>query len=119
VSALVLTLGATLIAGALGAVVRALVVARLPVHGISVVNLVGTALLALVLVLEGRAAVTAGTAFVVGVGFSGSLTTFSGWMGMLATRGVTRPLVTLLRDLLLPLAAAVALTVLVFATLAG
>jgi fluoride ion exporter CrcB/FEX len=117
-SSLVVTLAATLVAGALGAVVRALVVARLPRHGTTLVNLAGTLLLALVLVLEGRGSVTAAVAFVVGVGFSASLTTFSGWVALLADRSAVRPLATLVVDLLLPLASAVGLTVLVFATLA-
>ena len=117
-SRLVLTLAATLVAGALGAVVRALVVARLPRHGTTLVNLAGTLLLALVLMLEGRGTVTSAVALVVGVGFSASLTTFSGWVALLADRSVGRPLTTIVVDLLLPTVSAVGLTVLVFATLA-
>jgi fluoride ion exporter CrcB/FEX len=118
-SSLVLTLAATLGAGALGAVVRALVVARLARHGTTLVNLAGTLLLALILVLEDRGSIAADVAFIVGVGFSGSLTTFSGWIALVAERGAGRPIATLLADLLLPLAAGVGLTVLVFASLAG
>jgi fluoride ion exporter CrcB/FEX len=118
-STLVITLGATMLAGGLGAVVRALVSERLPGSGITVVNLAGTLLLALVIVLEGRGSITASTAFVVGVGFSGSLTTFSGWIARIVAGLEHRPLPALGRELLAPLGAAVALTVLVFATLGG
>jgi fluoride ion exporter CrcB/FEX len=113
---------ATLAAGALGAVVRAAAVARAPRAGTTVVNLAGTLLLALVLVAHGRGAVGGGVAVVVGVGLSGSLTTFSGWIALLVARIEQRPsavVPTVVLDLLLPLLAGVAITVLVFATLAG
>ncbi len=118
-SVLVLTSALTLLAGAAGAVVRALVTAALPRRGTDVVNLAGTLLLALVLVLQGRGAVSTETAFVVSVGFSASLTTFSAWIGLVAGGLEQRPLGTLARGVLLPLAAAVGITVLVFATLGG
>jgi len=115
----VVTAALTLLAGAAGAVVRALVTAWLPRQGTDVVNLVGTLLLALVLVLQGRGAIGFDTAFIVGVGFSGSLTTFSAWIGLVAGGLPTHPLASIVRGLLLPLGAAVGLTVLVFATLGG
>jgi len=108
----------TLLAGALGAVVRAGVVARAPRTGTAAVNIIGTALLALVLVASGRGMLDAGPAVVLGVGLSGSLTTFSGWMAVLADGFARRPVVTVLVDLVLPLVAAVGSTVLVFAALA-
>jgi fluoride ion exporter CrcB/FEX len=115
----VVTLGLTLIAGALGAVVRALVTQRLPRSGITTVNVAGTLLLVVVLVLEGRGVISFDVAFIVGIGFSGSLTTFSAWIGQLVTGLEQRPLTTVLRELLLPVALAVGLTVLTFATLSG
>jgi fluoride ion exporter CrcB/FEX len=118
-SGFAITLALTLVAGAAGAVVRALVTAALPRHGTDVVNLAGTLLLALTLVLQGRGAVSFDTAFIVGVGFSGSLTTFSAWIGLVAGGLAGRPLVSIVRGVLLPLGAAVGLTVLVFATLGG
>jgi fluoride ion exporter CrcB/FEX len=113
---------ATLAAGALGAVVRAAAVERAPRAGTTAVNLAGTLLLTLVLVAHGRGAVGGGVAVVLGVGLSGSLTTFSGWIALLVARIEQRPsavVPTVVLDLLLPLLAGVAITVLVFATLAG
>jgi fluoride ion exporter CrcB/FEX len=108
---------ATLAAGGLGAVVRAAVVARTARAGTAVINVLGSVVLALTLVAYGRGTLGAGAAMVLGVGLSGSLTTFSGWMAVLADGVAHRPVVTLIADLLLPLAAAIALTVTVFATL--
>jgi fluoride ion exporter CrcB/FEX len=110
-------LGATLVAGAFGAVVRAVLVARRPRAGTAAVNIVGSVGLALTLVAYGRGTVSLGVAVVLGVGLSGSLTTFSGWMAVLADGFARRPLRTVIVDLLLPLALSVALTVAVFATL--
>jgi fluoride ion exporter CrcB/FEX len=120
VSRLVLlaTIVATLGAGALGAVVRTALVARSPRAATTAVNLAGTLLLALVVVAHGRGAVSDAVAVVLGVGFSGSLTTFSGWMAVLADGLTRRPVPTVLLDLLLPLLGAVGLTVLVFAVMA-
>ena len=109
------TVLATLVAGALGAVVRAMLVARAPRAGTTTANLAGTALLALVVLAHGRGMLDAGAAVVLGVGLSGSLTTFSGWMAVLADGFADRPLRTLVADLLLPTLVAVGLTVLVFA----
>jgi fluoride ion exporter CrcB/FEX len=108
---------ATLAAGGLGAVVRAAAVTLSPRAGTALVNVLGSVVLALTLVANGRGMLGIGAAMVLGVGLSGSLTTFSGWMAVLADGSARRPAVTLLVDLLLPLAAAVALTVAVFATL--
>ena len=110
-----ITVLATLAAGALGAVVRAGVVARAPRAGTAAVNLAGTALLALVVLAHGRGTLDAAVAVVLGVGLSGSLTTFSGWMALLADGFADRPVGTLVVDLLLPTLTAVGLTVLVFA----
>jgi fluoride ion exporter CrcB/FEX len=108
---------ATSLAGALGAVVRAALVTRSPRAGTAFVNVVGTVTLALTLVAHGRGMLGTAAAVVLGVGFSGSLTTFSGWMAVLADGFVHRPVVTALVDLLLPSAAAVGLSVAVFAML--
>lgn len=113
-----LTVLATLAAGGVGAVLRAAVVARAPRAGTACVNVAGTALLALVLVALGRDAIGTSTAMVLAVGLSGSLTTFSGWMLLLADGLQRRPARTLLIDLLLPLLVAVGLTVVVFAVVA-
>ena len=114
----VLTVLATLAAGALGAVVRAALVARAPRAGTAAVNLAGTVLLALVILAQGRGMLDAGPAVVLGVGLSGSLTTFSGWMAVLSDGFAQRPVRTLVVDLLLPTLVAVGLTVLVFAVVA-
>jgi len=118
-NAFVITSALTMLAGAAGAVVRAVITAWLPRHGTDVVNLAGTLILSLVLVLQGRGAIGFDTALIVGVGFSGSLTTFSAWIGLVAGGLPLRPLATIVRGLLVPLVAAVGLTVLVFATLGG
>ncbi len=116
-TALVVAL-ATLLAGGFGAVLRAAATARAPRSGVATVNLLGTAVLALVLVAHGRELIGSGLAVVLAVGFSGSLTTFSGWMAVLVDGFATRPLRTLLVDLLLPLVTAVGITVIAFAALA-
>jgi fluoride ion exporter CrcB/FEX len=112
---LFVTLLATLVAGAVGAVVRAAFTARAPRLGTAAANVIGTALLALVLVALERGAIAAEAAVVLGVGLSGSLTTFSGWIALLADGLQDRPVRTLLVDLLLPLLVAVGVTVLAFA----
>jgi CrcB protein len=113
----VITVGATLAAGATGAVIRGWVTARRPVGGTHGVNLVGTLLLALTLVARDRGLVTDAVALVVGIGFCGALTTFSGWMGLLDRTLRMTPVRAVLRDLVAPVVAGVALTVLVFAAL--
>ena len=112
---LVLTLLATLAAGAVGAVVRAALTTRTPRLGTAAANVTGTALLALVLLALDRGAIAAEAAVVLGVGLSGSLTTFSGWIALLADGLQDRPVRTLLIDGLLPLLVAVGVTVLAFA----
>ena len=71
-STLALTLLATLGAGAVGAVVRAVLTVRSPRLGTATANVTGTALLALVLVALERGAIAAEAAVVLGVGLSGS-----------------------------------------------
>ena len=109
---------ATLVAGAVGSVLRAALVERSARTGTAVANLVGTLLLALVLVANGRGMLGDGAAVALGVGLSGSLTTFSGWIGIVALGLERRAASTLLVDLLLPLLTAVGITVLVFVLLA-
>jgi len=116
--ALGLTLVATLAAGAVGAVIRAAATARAPRLGTAAVNVAGTALLALVLVALARGIVGPEAAVVLGVGLSGSLTTFSGWIAVLADGLQDRPGRTLLVDMLLPVLVAVGVTVLAFAVVA-
>lgn len=85
----VAVVGATLVAGAAGAVARALVVAAASRRagrasarswGTAAVNLVGTALLAGLALGARRELVGPIAPLVVGVGFAGALTTFSGWV---------------------------------------
>lgn len=109
----------TLAAGALGAVVRAMLIARAPRAGTTLANLAGTLLLAGVLAGVDRGLINGTVALVLGVGLSGALTTFSGWIALLDEGLRERPGRTVLVDLLLPLSAAVGLVVLVFATWGG
>jgi len=109
---------ATLAAGAAGAVLRFAMTARSARIGTALANVTGTSLLALVLVAHGSGTIDTGPAVVLGVGLSGSLTTFSGWMAVLSEGLRVRPRATLLLDLLLPLVAAVAVTVAAFVLLA-
>ncbi len=113
-----LTVLLTLAAGGAGAVIRAAATARAPRLGTAAVNVAGTAVLALVLVALGRGAIGSATAVVLGVGLSGSLTTFSGWIALLDDGLRDRPGHTLLVDLLLPVLAGVGLTVVIFAFVA-
>ena len=115
----VLAVLATLAAGGLGAVLRALVVMRVPRAGTTLANLAGTLLLALVLVAYDAGRIGGAGALVLGVGLSGSLTTFSGWVARLVDGLGERPLRTLAIELLLPLLVAVGLVVLAFAVVAG
>jgi len=112
-----LTVVATLLAGALGAVIRAAVVVRAPRAGTAAVNVAGTGILALTLVAHGRGLLSVTAAVVIGIGLSGALTTFSGWMAVLADGAARRPVGTVVIDLVVPLVTAVGLTVLAFATL--
>jgi fluoride exporter len=85
----VLVVLATLAAGSLGAVLRAWVVATVQrragrasarAWGTAAVNLAGTAVMASVVVATREARLGPAVAIVVGVGFAGALTTFSGWV---------------------------------------
>ena len=116
--ATVAIVAATLVAGAVGAVLRAALVERSARAGTAVANLAGTLLLALVLVSYGRGVLGDGAAIALAVGLSGSLTTFSGWIGIVADGLERRAAATLVTDVLLPLLTAVGITVLVFALLA-
>ena len=108
---------ATLAAGGLGAVLRAVAVARSPRAGTMVANLVGTLVLALTIVAHDAGTLGGPLALVLGVGLSGSLTTFSGWVALLADGLAERPWRTVAVDLLVPVLVAVVLTVLAFAVL--
>ena len=118
-----LTVLATLLAGAAGAVIRALVVSRLALHGTHLVNLAGTLLLALVVATHARGSIGASSAVILGVGLSGSLTTFSGWVGGVdaalrppdGTGGTVLRMTTAVavRHVIAPLAIAVAVVVVV------
>lgn len=69
------------IAGGLGALVRAEATARLGMRrGTAVVNLAGAFLLGLVVGIAGGADSDAGSVVVLGVGALGGMTTFSTWM---------------------------------------
>lgn len=116
---LALAVLATLAAGAVGAVVRAALVARTPRAGTAAANLAGTLLLAGVLAGVDRGVLSGSAALVLGVGLSGSLTTFSGWVALVDDGLRARPARTVTVDLLLPLLVAVGITVLVFATWGG
>ena len=109
---------ATLVAGALGAVLRAAAVARAPRAGTAAVNVAGTALLALVVATLERGLLTEAAAVVLGVGFAGALTTFSGWVALLVDGWSRRPAATVVLDLVLPVLVAVGAVVLVFLTVA-
>jgi fluoride ion exporter CrcB/FEX len=112
------TVAVTLVAGGVGAVLRAALVERSARAGTAAANLAGTLILALVLAAHGRGAIGDAATVILGVGLSGSLTTFSGWIGIVVVGLGRRALVTLVVDVLLPLLTAVGLTVLVFALLA-
>lgn len=81
------------VGGALGALLR-FWVERWAVHrfhervpwGTAIVNLVGAGVLAAVVGLEQRGLVTGQVVLLVGTGFCGSLTTFSGFIGQIENR---------------------------------
>lgn len=103
-------------AGALGAVVRALVLARVPRAGLHLVNVLGTLALALSGTAASQAVLAPWATAAIGIGFAGALTTFSGWMALVAERAVEDGWVRAIAfDVALPVVAAVALTVAVFA----
>ncbi len=76
-----MTVVGALLLGAIGALARAEVTARLGVRrGTAVVNLAGAFLLGLLVGLAGGADADTATVLVLGAGFCGALTTFSTWM---------------------------------------
>lgn len=112
------TVGLTLVAGGIGAVLRTIVVRALPAAGTGIVNIVGTCVLALALVAHSAGALATSWTVVVVVGLTGALTTFSGWM-LEVERGLRdRPISTLVAQVLAPLLLGVALTVVAFAVIA-
>jgi fluoride ion exporter CrcB/FEX len=113
-----LTVMLTVAAGSIGAALRALVVRWSPSAGTAIVNVGGTFVLALTLVGHAAGAVTTSGAVVLGVGLSGALTTFSGWMAEIEEGLRVRPVTVLLARVLVPLLLGVALTVVAFAVIA-
>ena len=87
-------IGYVVAGGALGALVRYLTERwsvrrfgeRIP-YGTLIVNLVGSSVLGIVVGLHERGLVDDHLLLLVGTGFCGALTTFSGWIGQLYTRG--------------------------------
>lgn len=106
-----------LVAGALGSVVRAVVVAALPRAGTGFVNVVGTLVLAICWALVGADRLSPDVAAVAGLGFAGALTTFSGWVARVDAGLGPAPVRTLAWEVVLPLAAGTALTVAAFVAL--
>lgn len=102
----------TLVLGGLGAVLRALAVASSPRMGLHAANLVGTVTFVGVTAAASRGALALWVAVIVGAGFAGALTTFSGWMSLVAERAaeVGLPRAVAL-DAALPVLTAVGLTV--------
>lgn len=107
----VLVVLGTLSAGALGTVMRFMLVRRAPVVGIHGVNVVGTALLAVVVARFNQGAIDWQVAVIVGVGFSGALTTFSSWIVLIDERRKTNAWRTLVLDVVVPIVLSVAVTV--------
>ena len=69
-----------LLAGSIGSVLRAFVIALLPRTGLDLVNVLGTLLLAVVVASVGDGRLAEEVAAVLGIGLAGSLTTFSAWI---------------------------------------
>lgn len=105
---------ATLAAGGVGTVMRFAAVRHNPIIGVHVVNIAGTVLLAVIVALLNAGRIDWPIAVVFGVGFSGALTTFSTWIGLIDERIGANPVRTVLRDVAAPVVIAVAFTVLVF-----
>jgi len=111
------TVLAVLAAGAGGAALRAGVVGVLPRTGTAVVNVVGTAVLAVVVALAGTGRLGPTAAAVWGLGLAGSLTTFSGWVVRVADGWRTAPGRTLVLEVAAPVLTGVAITVLALVAL--
>lgn len=87
-------IGYVIIGGALGALVRFFTERwsvqrfgeRVP-YGTFIVNAAGSLLLGIAVGMHERGVVSAGMLLLIGTGFCGSLTTFSGWIGQIYTRG--------------------------------
>ena len=85
---------AVIVGGALGALVRFATERwsvrrfheRVP-YGTLVVNLVGSLMLGIAAGLHERTAISDELLLFIGTGFCGALTTFSGWIGQIYTRG--------------------------------
>lgn len=107
---------ATLAAGGVGTVIRFVVVSKAPVMGVHAVNIAGTVVLAFTVALLNAGRIDWPVALVFGVGFSGALTTFSTWIGLIDARLSEKPLRAVVADVLTPVLIAVALSVLVFVT---
>lgn len=111
-----LLLAVTLGAGALGAVIRAAASGRAPRAGVHVANILGTFVLALALNARRDGSIDSAAVVVVGAGFAGALTTFSGWVALAVERArVVGRVRAGVIDVAVPLAVATALTVLTFA----
>lgn len=111
------TLALTVAAGAVGAALRAVVAERAPRVGIHAVNVAGTVVLALIVRAVDRGTLGAAAAVILGVGFAGALTTFSGWVGLVVerTRTVGRVRAAAV-DVVAPTALATVLTIAMFAS---
>ena len=87
-------IGYVIIGGALGALAR-FVTERWSVHrfgervpyGTFIVNAAGSLLLGIAVGLHEQDVMNDGVLLLIGTGFCGSLTTFSGWIGQIYTRG--------------------------------
>lgn len=110
-------LAAVVAAGAGGAVLRAVTVAALPRAGTAAVNLVGTALLAGVVALDGGSLLGPVPAAMLGLGFAGSLTTFSGWVERIADGVGSAPDGTVASEVVVPLLGGVGLVIATFVLL--
>lgn len=104
----------TLGAGSVGTVLRFVAVRNWPVFGIHAVNVAGTVLLAGVVARLNAGAIGWQSAVIVGVGFSGALTTFASWIALIDERRQSSLTRTVLVDVAAPVLLAVALTVVTF-----
>ncbi len=111
---LLLVVLATLAAGSLGTLARFVTVRAAPVVGVHGVNIAGTVVLATVVALLNAGAIAWQLALIVGVGFSGALTTFSTWIVLVEKRRQQNFWRTILIDVATPVVIAVGLTVVTF-----